>query len=121
MKKTIFFLFTAVASLAFLGCNHATNNMEPPAGTHIRITSPSDGAIVDGNVVISVDVSALSKVTKVELYMNGSLTQARTAPPWQFDWNTSPLPANSFYTLTTKAYSYGAGFSTSQPVTVRKK
>jgi hypothetical protein len=121
MKKSILSLLTLITALALLGCDHSMNNIEPPAGSQISITSPSEDAIVDGNVVIAVDVSGLSKVTKLELFMNGSLAQARTSPPWQFDWNTSALPANSFYTLTTKAYTYGAGYSTSQPVTVRTK
>ncbi len=121
MKSAIIFLTAAVSAFALLGCDHSTNNQEPPAGSQVTITSPSDDAIVEGSVVISVDVSALSKVTKLELYMNGELAQARTAPPWQFDWNTSTLPANAFFTLTTKAHSYGSGYSTSQPVTVRTK
>jgi hypothetical protein len=119
MQKTLF--LTVICVLALVGCDHSTNNLEPPLSGQLRIISPSTDSIVDGNVVITVDVSTLPEVKKIELYLNGELSQTRTAPPWQFEWNTSGLQSNTVITLTTKAYLYNSGYTMSQPVAVRTK
>ncbi len=120
--KNLSIVFPVIVALAFLlGCDHSTNNQAPPPGTEVIIVNPTNDAIVDGTVSVSVDASSLDKVTKVELYINGQLSQVSTTPPWQFTWTTGSLPSNSFHTLYTKAYALGSGYSVSQAITVRVK
>ncbi len=119
MKKLVLCMALALTAFAIIGCNHSTNSQEPPAGSELSITSPVNDAVVDGVVTVSVNASSLDRVSRVELYINGQLSQARTAPPWSFEWNTSSLPQNSFHTLNTKAYNLSSRFSVSQTILVR--
>ncbi len=121
MKNILLFSALLLSVIALVGCDHSTNNQAPPAGTEVLIVNPTNDTVVDGTVAVSVDASSIDKVTKVELYINGQLSQACTAPPWQFSWTTTNLPSNSFHTLYTKAYALGSGYSVSQAVTVRKR
>ena len=119
MKKSLSSFALLIVALTLVGCDHSTNNQIPPEGAELAIVNPTEDAVVNGTVKVSVDASALDKVTKVELFVNGQLAQARTAPPWQFDWNTTSLTPNSFHTLQSKAYGLSQNYSVSQAITVR--
>jgi len=68
------------------------------------ITSPSDGSVITGGV-ITVNVSATDNVgvTKVELYVNGSLHSTDTSSPYSFLWDSSQRPDGT-YQFYAKAY-----------------
>jgi thermitase len=55
----------------------------------VNISSPSEGATVTG--IVSVDVSATDNVgvSRVDLYVNGSLVGRDLTAPYQFAWDTS--------------------------------
>jgi hypothetical protein len=87
----------------------------------ISISSPTAGASVSGNTVITAIASDNVGVAKVEFYVNGALQTTDTSSPYLCSWNTSSLAAGT-YTLMAKAYDAAGniGQSTSVPVTVRK-
>lgn len=119
MMKRTFSVIMLLTALALIGCDHSTNTQVPPPGSELEIVNPRNDSIIDGVVSISVDASAIDKVVKVEFYINGQLSNVRSTPPWQFDWNTSTLSSNTFCTIQAKAFTLGSGYSVSQAVTVR--
>ena len=82
----------------------------------VAITSPVSGTTVSGITSINVSASDNVGVTKVELYINGSLVSTSTSATLTFSWNTT-LAINGSYTLLAKAYD-AAGNSSSSARTV---
>lgn len=73
----------------------------------VRITSPSNGAAVRGELWINCEVTDQSGISHVEFYVNGFFIGRRLSPPYRVWWNSftvSPGPA----TLSVVAYD-GAG------------
>jgi hypothetical protein len=71
---------------------------------------------------VSITVNAWDNVgvVRVQLYVDGVLTDTATAAPWTTRWNTNGKVANGSHTLQTKAYD-GAGNSGLSPaITVYK-
>ena len=117
--KTTFTLILLLTALGLIGCDHSTNTQVAPPGSELEIVNPKNDSVIDGVVSVSVDASAIDKVVKVEFYVNGQLSGVRSAPPWQFDWNTSTFSSNSFCTIHAKAFGMSSGYAVSQSVTVR--
>ncbi|ACH38815.1 repeat-containing protein [Citrifermentans bemidjiense Bem] len=67
------------------------------------ISSPANGSTVSGNVTVNVAASDNVAVSKVELYLNGSIFGVVGSAPYTLSWNTANNP-NATYTLTAKAY-----------------
>jgi hypothetical protein len=67
------------------------------------ISSPATGSTVSGNVTINVAASDNVAVSKVEMYLNGSIVGVVGSAPYTLAWNTANSP-NATYTLTAKAY-----------------
>ncbi len=67
------------------------------------ITAPDSGATVTGTVNISANASDNVAVTKLELYIDDSLSATDIAAPYVYSWNTTSL-TNGSHSLTTKAY-----------------
>lgn len=83
------------------------------------ITSPSSGAGV--SQIVNVSASAIAQggasITRIEVYVDGSLIGSGSSSPATVAWDTTTVP-NGSHTLTSAAYD-SAGFSaTSSPVTV---
>jgi len=68
---------------------------------------------------VSVTASASDNVgvTKVEFYVNGTLSSTATASPYSYNWNTVTV-ANDSYTLSAKAYDAAGNVGQSSAVTV---
>lgn len=86
----------------------------PPTAS---ITAPADGAVVQGNVTISVDASDDVGVTRVNFYVNNAFVGLADEEPYELTWNTSQV-GNGSQTLTARAYDAGGNVGTSEPVTV---
>ena len=78
------------------------NNPDITAPT-ISVTAPANNATVSGTVTVTADSSDLNGVTKVEVYLNGTLKATDTTVPYSYAWDTQTV-ANGSYTLTAKAY-----------------
>jgi hypothetical protein len=89
---------------------------EPPT---ISITSPRPNVKVNGVVSVHVATADDLEVTKVELYVDGSLHATSRTAPFTIKWETKKV-RNGSHILQCKAYD-GSGNSTmSSPVTVSK-
>jgi uncharacterized protein involved in tellurium resistance len=86
----------------------------PPS---ISITSPSNAATISGTESVLVSANDNVGVTKVEYYIDGTLSYTDTASPYVFSWNTSTV-ANKNYTLLVKAYDAAGNVGQSSQVTV---
>jgi hypothetical protein len=88
----------------------------PPA---VKIMSPSDGNKVSTNVSVTVSTSDNVAVTRVELYVDGTLQAVSTSGPFTTKWNTAKAAKGS-HTLMCKAYDAAGNTGTSQLVSVNK-
>jgi hypothetical protein len=97
------------------------SNLNPaPADTVVpatTITSPVSGSTVSGTVTVSASASDNVGVSKVELWIDASLTGTVNASPYNFAWNTAAT-ANGTHTLQTKAYDAAGNVGTSTTVSV---
>jgi len=83
----------------------------------IEITSPANGASVGANVTVTVNATDNVGVTRVELYVDGVLTQASSSAPFTMKWNARKAPAGA-HTLQCKAYDGAGNVGVSAVVTV---
>ncbi len=83
----------------------AYNTMPAPDGIAptAAITSPVNSATVVGSVTVNVSAGDNVGVSKVELYVNGTLYAADTTEPFNFLWDTSNLYPG-YYDLKALAY-----------------
>ncbi|ATB44312.1 hypothetical protein CYFUS_009799 [Cystobacter fuscus] len=83
----------------------------------VSITSPSAGTTVRGNVTVQASATDDSQVSRVELYVDGSLIGSSSSSPYAISWNPSAV-ADGDHTLTAKAYDAVGLTGTSVGVTV---
>lgn len=97
--------------------NAVVADTTPPA---TKITSPSDGAQVSGNVKIAGSASdnSGSSGLSMELYIGGQRVATSTGGSLSYSWNTRRIAAGT-YTLTLKA-SDAAGNSASHSIQVTR-
>ena len=81
------------------------------------ITSPAGGATVSGTVTVSANASDNVGVSRVELYVDGSLLSTDTSSPYAFSWNTATA-ANGGHSLQTRAYDAAGNAGSSGVVSV---
>jgi subtilisin family serine protease len=83
----------------------------------VAITNPSDGSVVPtGYVNVDVTANSSAGITRVELYVNGTLKDTKLSPPYSFTWNTTGLAGAQ--TLVSKALDAAGGSASSSPETV---
>jgi len=100
----------------------------PPDTTkpQVSITSPSNGSSVTRGYVVTINAQATDniKVSKVEFYVNGSLTCTDTVPEganvYKCDWRV-PKRNSATYLLEAVAYDTSNNFSRSAAVSVTSK
>ena len=76
------------------------SDLIPPSAT---LTAPADGATVSGTIAVTTDASDNEAVTRVELFVDGALTDTDSAAPYEFSLDTTALN-NGLHTLTVTAY-----------------
>jgi len=81
------------------------------------ISSPSNGATVSGTVTASASASDNVVVSRVELFVDGSLHSTDTTSPYSFSWNTTTV-ANGSHSLQTRAYDAAGNVGSSSVVGV---
>src|SRR5207244_7962444 len=100
------------AVLAALGS--PTADTTPPTA---MVTSPANGVTVSGTTSVTVSAADNVGVTKVELYINGSLASSSASTIPTFSWDTTTGP-NGSYALQAKAYDAAGNSASSGTVTV---
>ncbi len=86
----------------------------PPTTT---IVSPTSGSTVSGIINVTDSASDNVGVSKVELYRDGILVDAKTSSPFTFAWDTTKV-TNGDHTLQSKAYDAANNAGASAVVTV---
>ncbi|GEM_PF-1428171 len=81
---------------------------DPPT---VKITNPSNGDTVSGNVSITADASDDVGVTKVEFYIDDTLKSTDTSSPYEYTWDSSSVIDGDH---TIKAVAYDADGQTAQ-------
>jgi hypothetical protein len=85
--------------LAALWCVCSNDDLE------VELTTPVDGAVVHGRVVITADVSATYWTDSVHIFVNDSLTLTKDFYPYIFSWDTYPLEDSSLHVVYAIAFS----------------
>jgi len=111
---------TATAQITVSVSNATPSNSGDNTPPTISIISPADGTTV-GSKVVSVLVNATDNVavSKVELYVDGKLTNTSTTAPFTTKWNTRKASSGP-HKLWTKAYD-AAGNTATVTETVYKQ
>jgi hypothetical protein len=99
----------------------AASSVPPPSTDTtpptVTISAPIAGTMVSGTITVSVSAADNVGVTKVELYLDGSLFAQDSLAPYTFTWDTTKTTAGN-YTLTAVAYDAAGNRTTSAPVSV---
>jgi len=61
----------------------------------VSITSPTDQSSVTGTVAVASTATDPASISKVEFYVDWTLATTKTAAPYTFSWNTTPVAAGS--------------------------
>lgn len=98
------------------GGTPAPADTTPPATS---ITAPADGATVSGTTPVTATASDNVGVSKIELYINGTLKNTVNSSSLSYNWDTTTVQ-NGSYTLQTKAYdaANNVGVSAIRTITV---
>ena len=91
-----------------------TPDTTPPT---TNVTAPAGGSTVSGAVTVTATASDNVGVTKIELYVDGTLLASGAVSPFNAAWNTAAA-ANGAHTLTSKAYDAAGNVGTSSAVSV---
>ncbi|MBU7024163.1 MAG: Ig-like domain-containing protein, partial [Theionarchaea archaeon] len=70
----------------------------------VTITNPSNGATVSGTV--NVTTSTTGAIDEVKFYIDGSLVKDDTSSPFDYSWDTTAYPDDT-YTITADGYVSG--------------
>lgn len=90
---------THFAFIVILWCVCSSGDLE------VELTTPVDGTVVHGRVVITADVSATYWTDSVHIFIDDSLTFTKVFYPYIFSWDTYPLDDSSTYTIYAIAFS----------------
>jgi len=97
--------------LCCFGCKKTTQvDTTPPT---VTIIYPENNA----TVTIIADATDNKGITKVEFFIDDSLNYTDTSSPWEYLWDTNPLP-DIFCTITAKAYDAEGNIGTSPEIFV---
>jgi len=94
---------------------NCANDREAPT---VQITNPSDGATVCDTVEIRVAVQDNSDIERVELYIDGVISDKYFALPYVHSWVTNTLADSSAHYLLVKAYDVAGNEGVSDTISV---
>lgn len=101
-------------AVSWITSGGAADTQNPTAS----VTSPSAGATVSGTVTINASASDNVGVTKMEIYIDGTLRTTNTnSGSISYSWNTTTF-ANSTHTIVAKAYDAAGNVGSSGNVSV---
>ena len=106
---------TTSASVSVTVQNSVSDSLPPTA----IITSPATGSHVSGNVTVSVSASDNVRVTRVDLYVDGSVDGSSSSATPVFDWSAAKAGKGT-HTLRAYAFDAAGNVGTSSSVTVYK-
>ncbi|MEO0095091.1 MAG: Ig-like domain-containing protein, partial [candidate division WOR-3 bacterium] len=84
----------------------------------IDITNPKDGAVVEGIVEITAQVTNGEDIWSVGFFIDDSLVKFFEEAPYSYLWNTIPLPDSSIHTIYAKAELENGDYIYSETISV---
>ena len=84
----------------------------------VSISSPSSGSTVKGTATVNITATDNVGVTKVDLFVNGSLFATDTTSPFSFAWDTTTV-TDGTYTITASAYDAAGNMAQSSSVSAK--
>jgi hypothetical protein len=84
----------------------------------VTVSSPSEGASVEREVILTVSASDDYGVKRVEYFDGDTLIGTATSAPFSLSWYTQWYGANGPHVLTARAYDAAGNVGTSAPVSV---
>lgn len=109
----------AAGNSSVVSISVVVNNVLDVTAPTIQISSPTDGSKVTSNVSVKVNTADNIAVTKVELYVDGTLQGVSMSSPFTTKWNTAKA-AKGAHTLFCKAYDSAGNSGLSQFILVSK-
>ena len=104
------------AAAAVMAASPATITPSDTSPPSVSIASPAGGTL-SGIVPVSVSAGDNVGVTKVDLFVGGTLLASDAAVPYSFSWDTRTRP-NGTYGLVAKAYDLAGNVASSSTVNV---
>lgn len=80
--------------------SHTPTDFQAP---QVSITSPAPNAHVSGAIAVTANATDDTSVSKVELYVDGTLIGSDATAPYSIDWNGDSVPSGN-HVLLVKAY-----------------
>jgi chitodextrinase len=99
----------------FLGPTLASGDDAPPSAS---VDAPAAGATVSGTTTVPTSSSDNVGVTKVELYVDGTLAGTSSSGSATFPWDTTNLPDGTHW-LYARAYDAARNYGTTEVTSVR--
>lgn len=84
----------------------------------IEITNPPDGAIVEGIVEITAQVTDGNDIWSIGFFIDDSLVKFFEYAPYSYLWNTIPLPDSSIHYIYAEASLKNGDYITSERISV---
>lgn len=107
----------AAGNVSASASRNVTITLSDVTAPSVSISSPVSGSTARGTVNVAVTATDNVAVTKVELYVNGTLFGTDSSAPYSFSWDSGTY-LNGTYALTTKAYDAANNVQTSSPVSI---
>lgn len=107
--------FDAAGNVSMESSSTSAKTLAVPADTTpptVSITNPVSSSSIPNPLTVTMNASDNVGVTKVELYIDGTLTRTMTTPPYSFTLTTTTLALGA-HTLNGKAYDAAGNVGTS--------
>ena len=108
-------LATAVFDNVSVSGNGGAGDVTAPSAS---ITAPAGGTTVNGSVPVGVDASDDVGVTRVELWVDGSLSSTDATAPYSFAWDSTAVNDGN-HTLQARAYDAAGNVGTSGAIVIQ--
>lgn len=121
MHKALIFLKGSLISIGIAMVAVSCTDRTPP---EVTITTPSEGDIVSGIVIIKAEIVEDSPIKSFSFFVDDSLIAKDSVAPWEYEWNTSELPElnseDTFYhVIRAVVVDQFGNMGSSEPVEVR--
>jgi len=112
-------LAAVIQGILFTACEKtSTSPTVDETAPEVRITSPANGAVLDGPVTITVSVEDESAIQLVEVLVDGALLDRDLSEPWETHWDVSFYSPETSHTIQARATDRAGNQGQSSTVTV---
>ena len=114
--------FVLIVSFAFVvvSCSDDSTSAKDSGASEVAIQTPWDDTTRDGIIDVQVSADDEDEISKVQLYVAGSLYGTDDAEPYEFSWDMEPLADGSSTSIYAAAVDGYGNITNSAVVTVKK-